>query len=649
MSNPYNNNNYHLNHNNHQNRGNNNQITPSPQDAVNNLPYSFVPVGDEPVTRKPAVDLGKDDDSLYTGYINCSMYALNELCVGNSHQDLGNDKTAILPLTVNGKILIPSYTLKGCIANFMAAYLKLPITRMNNHRYSFRPNNSFGGTIDFGAGIVEKINDDGSMQVRKFKGKKYAYTQVRNQDGYYTYEDKNTKYAYLKPDPNGEYFKFFDYFDGIDGSGTMAKLFANASTEQKSAPSHKGFGVKLNSIDDNPLSDEIFQIGSDISGLYLETINMLMDAEIGHLCDHPLVERNDIAVISSNLKHHLQVEVNDLVIFEYAKGSDKIITFGKHFRYRWAFSRDLHNFTKDYQPYDLDSLKKGEVNTIEELFGYSYGDKKVTAKDAVPFENRSKSAKVHFSFAEHIAGTGELKKEKWVPRPGSPKPSSFEFYLRQNYKLFLNKEQLNGVLTTYGDPARKDYVNKPRLSGRKFYYKTAHTPNNDLKEETGVDKTVKLCDVLHPSKQGLPLFKFKVNYQNLSLSELHLLHFSLCLGQNIIPLTDKPLTLQNLFCHQIGYGKNYGMGAVKIVIDCTDDKEDVIRVNNDPATGKLNWDRLAIKPIYKLDEKCKDLMQLMLFGRESRSYPRFRGDIFQWHTKLKNDDLRARRDKGVQK
>ena len=364
----------------------------------------------------------------------------------------------------------------------------------------------------------------------------------------------------------------------------------------------------------------------------------------GRLYDHPLLDKNE-AELSKNIKEYGKVKVNDIVFFEYEKNKQDVLTFGKHFRYRWAFSRDLYDFNRDYQPYDLNSLKKGEVNKIEELFGYSYGDKEVTANDAIPYENRSKSAKVHFSFAEHVQGTGELKKEKWLPRPGSPKPSSFEFYLRQNYKLFLSKEELEGTLTTYGDPARKDYFNKPRLSGRKFYYKTAETPCNDLKEETVVDKTMKLCDVLSPSQQGLPLFKFKVRYQNLSLSELCLLHFSLCLGQNTVPLNDKPLTDQDLFCHQMGYGKNYGMGAVKIIIDCTSDKEDVFRVKNDTTTGKLILFRIGIKQDHELNEKCEDLKQLMLFRKELRCYPRFNGEIFQWHTKLKNDDLKARREK----
>jgi len=639
MNNNYNNNRQHQHA--HQQGANNNQLNPSPQDAANKLPYGFVPVGDARIKRDPRIDLGKYNRELYTGYINCSTYALNELCVGNSHKDLGNDRTAILPLMVDGTILISAHTLKGCIANFLAAHLKLPITRMNNHRYSFRPNNAFGSNICFGAGIVEKINSDGSLEVRKFKDDKFAYTRNKNKDGYYSYQVNNNKYSYLRPDMNGDYFKFYDYFDGLDGSGTMANLFANSGTTPRTPPSHKGFGVKLSSPTDYPLSTELFLADRDTVKLYTDTIDVLMDDKIGHLCDHPLTDTNDVSTIKNNLRKHLTNKEGDLVFFEYRNGTKQILTFGKHFRYRWAYSRSLHDFQQDYQPYDLDALRKANTNIIEELFGYSYGEKEITSDKDIPFENRAKSGKVHFSFAEHVSGTGQLKTEKWLPRPGSPKPSSFEFYLRENYRLFLNRSTLQGCMVTNGDPARKDFKQAPRLSGRKFYYKTVSNSYQNGQGVAGEDMTVRLSDVLHPSESSFPQFNFRVHYHNLSLNELHLLHFALCLGQNAIPNLDRPLSEQNILCHQIGYGKNFGMGAVKFVINTVNDKEEVFRIKVDSDTGKLELYRLKIEQKHTLS---KDMKRLMTLGEQFRTYPRYEGKIHLWHTKLKNDDLKARRE-----
>ena len=231
------------------------EIPTSPQDAIKILPYGFVPIGDK-IDRKPAQDLNTDNEKLYTGYMNCSLYALNELCVGNSHKDLGQDKTEISPLEVNGKILIPSSTLKGCISNFMAAHLGLPITRMNNHHYSFRPNNAFSrdASILSAAGIVESLNsDDGSCIIRRFKSNVFAFDRSRLRDGTYQYNKRNYKYE-IRPYGSEEgYFRFYDYHDGIDGSGTLASKFVKSGT----GPSHKGFGVQVEDETDNPLLDNL--------------------------------------------------------------------------------------------------------------------------------------------------------------------------------------------------------------------------------------------------------------------------------------------------------------------------------------------------------------------------------------------------------
>jgi len=674
---------------NQNNRGNNNQISPSPQNAVNNLPYGFVPIGDATVPRKPRVNLGKDDDSLYTGYINCSMYALNELCVGNSHQDLGNDKTAILPLIVNGKILISSYTLKGCIANFMAAYLKLPITRMNNHRYSFRPNNAPSGSqILTGAGLVEKINDDGSIIVKKFTENTFAFVR----DNFNTQNDMVVKHGirytnmtynrkkdrcldahkytignridfnipphYIKESS----FVFYKYHDGIDGSGFLGQKADHPSF-------HKSFGVKLDGSTEPDFEPELYTISATKLDEYNRTIDTLARKNEGHLQDHPILTKhkikdNQIDELATRIEINSTITEGSLIFFEHIEENTEILTLGKHYRYRWAFSHDLHSFTIDYQPWDLNSIKQGFTNTIEELFGYSYGDIPSQDKDGIPLDNLAKSAKVHFSFAEHVSGTGELKKEKWLPRPGSPKPSSFEFYLRQNYKLFLNKEELKGTLTTYGDPARMDFAQQPRLSGRKFYYSTTKTPYNDAEVQEAVIKTVKLENILHPHNNRFPEFRFTIHYENLLIEELQLLRFALCLGENSAPTQGVPLDANNLLCHQIGYGKNNGMGAVKITIGNTEGIEQIYRyTNNDKSIdvelveveNMLLSDNVSLFKLhnisrhYPIDRKAKEDATKKHIKEEKPDNDSDGVGTYSWHTKLKNDDLKARREKGVQK
>lgn len=232
-----------------------------------------------------------------------------------------------------------------------------------------------------------------------------------------------------------------------------------------------------------------------------------------------------------------------------------------------------------------------------------------------------------------MEGTGDRKKEKWLPRPGSPKPSSYEFYLIQH-------EDPKKPMHTFGDPAREDFTTPPRLSGRKMYYKTKYGSAPEM-NPSDKDATVKLVNVLYPDEKSFPTFKFRVHYENLTAKEFNYLYFALCLGQNIAPDPIKPKENDGLLCHQIGYGKNYGMGAVKITIDCKNGQEEIYSLKYDPQTDSFKLHVLKYKGTLKID---KDLREMLLVHEKARSYPNKGKNIYSWHTKLKNDDLIKRRE-----
>lgn len=611
--------------------------------AKNNLPYAFIPVGKVIPTRTSSKDLGMESDSLYTGYMNCTIHALNEICLGNQHEkfiievpDLEKpgskkkvDCTCIKPLQVKGKFLISSSTLKGCISNFLAAYLGYPISRMNQKHYSFRPNNSFGNQIEQAAGIIDSINEDGSITVKKFNATKFAFHYRVINDGIYTYEARDRKYQIRESassdTKNQGYFYCYPYVDGIDGNATLAKKFANGGR----LASHKCLGVLKTTQEQ--FTATIYTIDSQTHDQYKKTMEVLGDDKYGHLSNHPLLDKQDpdLERIKKNTDALKILKEGDIVFFEHYKNDTKVITFGRHFRYRWAYKQALRDFQEDYQEKDLDALKDGLVNTIEEMFGFICDDQEI------PHDFRAKSGKVHFSYAEHIEGTGRIKREKWLPRPGEPKPSSFEFYLKQD----LSEENEGEPLTTYGDPARpRDSM--ARLSGWKFYYRTSRTAFDDKQGNTDA-KTVKLVDVLLPDGKSFPQFKFRVHYENLTENELTLLHFALNLNQNIVPSTEKPVSNQKLLCHQIGYGKNYGMGAAKITIDCNSKgEEDIFCLK--PKDSGMKLYRVSKPKSLDIDGSFSRILML----RDSKKcYPCGQdGLTYSWHTRLKNEDLANRRN-----
>ncbi|MDI3504073.1 MAG: hypothetical protein PWP64_1009 [Candidatus Cloacimonadota bacterium] len=619
---------------------NKNELTRK-SEAIKSLPYGFVPINDKQEQPKPKINLAQYDPNLYSGYANCEIYALNDLCVGNSQNELAGEKQEITPLIVDGKIIIPSSTLRGCISNFIAAQLGLKLRRLNDAQYGFRPNNApSGSSIKSYAGLIESIKEDGTIEVKRFNDEYFAFVREA-QLGYspsQRYFDHNRYgrqlYKY-KIDRNGDKtgnFYFYKYHDGLDGAGTLSP--------QKR---HQCFGVLLKGDSKVPDFDEQrFFISPQCHQEYKNTIKYLTDDKTGHLKDHPkFKDKNSKEIFKSNLEQNCELSKNDVIFFEIKHNSHQILTFGKHYRYRWAFKRNLHSFTKDYQAEDAENLKQGLLNTIEEMFGYSSSN-----TGNIPYMHRSKSGKVHFSCAVHEAGTGIIRDHDWLPRQGSPKPSSYEFYLKEN---FWGDDQ--SLLSTYGDPARDDFVKDPRLSGYKFYYRIWHP--KFVAEENGI---VKLRHVLSPERaSAYPKFIFRVHFENLSTYELTLLCFALNLGQNTIPSEDNMKhegdhtmlktddgSEESLLCHQIGYGKNYGMGAIKIVVEEQENKPIFHRL-------KLETDSLSLKELFWCFPKYQDSMEpnlreLCKLYSTPRAYPRFKEEIYNWHTQIKNDDLKKRRN-----
>ena len=75
-------------------RGNNqklNNVHEEVRKARKNLPYTFIPVSNkknaEKVVEAKFNQTEKDNEKLFNGHLDCSMFALNYLIVGNEHND----------------------------------------------------------------------------------------------------------------------------------------------------------------------------------------------------------------------------------------------------------------------------------------------------------------------------------------------------------------------------------------------------------------------------------------------------------------------------------------------------------------------------------------------------------------------------------
>lgn len=123
-----------------------------------------------------------------------------------------------------------------------------------------------------------------------------------------------------------------------------------------------------------------------------------------------------------------------------------------------------------------------------------------------------------------------------IPISGTPRISSFEFYLKSDLDQF--HADYNGVT----------------IAGRKFYWHhKGYVMNKDSvnKEGNNMDYKAELV------KSGSE-FTFDVYFDEITENELKKLLFTLNLGENSLD-SDK--------CHKIGHGKPIGLGSAKIVIN----------------------------------------------------------------------------------
>ena len=622
----------------------------------NSLPYGFIPVKNEKNNLTDMKPLDEYKESLLNGSVECTLYGLNKLCVGNTHITTDDKKTTyIKPLEIEDKLVIQSSSIAGCINNFITAYLEESMKKTIERKYTFRPNTEID-KLSIQGGIITSKNNN-IFEVKAFPilnckfmndsiegSKKNIHRKIKNlkENNY----NKNILCQsgfmfdnFLKKDI--EYY-IFDYHNGIDGKGSLAREYIKKNYDQKEKEEEKEEQLYHNKIAINKYkldNGKNYKINNDLYKKYEDTIKALIDY---HFIDYPLKEINE-KQIKDNLKKLLdenKLKVGDVIFFEIDEEKN-IISFGKHFRYKWAYENSIQGMKNDYQPilqkefnYNNGAWK---LRLSREMFGYTLDKDEIKIiKDKIDKnkEMKSKSGKVHYNNAIYITG-GEIKENLILPRPGSPKASAYECYLQQELDNNPN------FLDTYGDIARKD-KDKSRLSGRKFYKKS--TNDKPLIYNKDDDYHVIIKEYIESKLNNCAEFRFKVRFENLTEDELNLLLFGLNLGDS-----DEVVCENNwynkIYCHQIGYGKNYGMGAIKIF---TDKLNIVKNKDNQLYTISENQDKI-IERVKKHKKEFSENVDIdkVLFKITGNKYDYPKGgkdnDIMGWHSELRNSDLMFRK------
>ena len=185
----------------------------------------------------------------------------------------------------------------------------------------------------------------------------------------------------------------------------------------------------------------------------------------------------------------------------------------------------------------------------EAIFGYI--DKAKDAKDIEQGDKRrAYASRVSVSDAVVVSVPDGFYEREFIPKVlGGPKVTTFQHYLEQPEEAYRSKAALHHYATT--KPRR------PKLRGHKLYWRQRGTTIGDVEQRDpeALKKIQQGSDTQHtrmkPVKTGIE-FKFTVRFENLTAAELGALAWALYL----------PCSAEHR--HQLGMGKPYGMGVVKL-------------------------------------------------------------------------------------
>lgn len=241
----------------------------------------------------------------------------------------------------------------------------------------------------------------------------------------------------------------------------------------------------------------------------------------------------------------------------------------------------------------------------------------------------------HVRFGDAVCKDAECFDGYYVlPVLGSPRLSSFEFYLKSKngkYKYVLDRN--GNKMFEPIDPDEDDTV----ISGRKFYWHhkgktiTCDDKNaNDIavkarKENKDNFSSKDNCLELVKSNRE---FSFEVYFDGITEEQLKKLVYSLNFGDN---------NEKSRLCHKIGHGKPVGLGSVKIIVDSIvtrtfkNDQYIINDVTKDYASPKAEELFCEHEYVQVLKAVCMDTIR----DRNLISYPKTTtsDQAFKWFAK----------------
>lgn len=612
------------------------------------LPYGFVPINlDHAVHDAPVWHDGSNGGEFLSGEILCKLEALTPLLPGNMRYKaedadpqklhkwgfgkVDQKKQIAEPLRLpDGHVVIAGSAIKGMIRQSLGALTSAPMERVAEHHYSYRPN--------LGHAKVPMYECRPAVVDRK-EGEEWIVKVL-----------PEARDAIFRTDQRTADAVEFIYKGGIDGQGILAQ----------SAP-HKTYVYKKAWISSAKLKKtEECRISKTVFDAYLKTQRVLYTDHISPA--HPQTKNFDHNEVSDAIKRATQIEPHQLIYVEKKVDSNEIVSFGHHYQYRWAYTSSVRTKKGKPRPCLTPSgceqvptkmskdpeVPPEKLTGARLLFGYVRPDHVQVRDDDETnpigkgvFERMAGRIAINHAVSDGVPKfLGTEKTGYCVPLKilGQPKPSAWEFYLQQ-------PQDKNSSLVTYGDLPDEA---GGELAGRKFYRHQTSVSLDAIKatdEEEKSDQATLARFICAPQTT----FKFAIRFMRLRDWELGAL--LAVLQPHLLEQDSKP----ECYAHKLGLGRPLGMGSVRIT-----PKEMRLRLEKDVNfLSPVARDKRVEFALEALQGKLnagtlKDWLEAHeLVDGKRLDYPRYQPPrqteptIFDWHTKLRRDYSKLRREEGA--
>jgi hypothetical protein len=594
----------------------------------------------------------------------------------------------------DGRVVIAGSALKGMIRHSLGALLSAPMERVAERHYTYRPNLDFNGPSVREKYIVRPAlitaAKNGGWKIDVFGDARAALFVRKDVEGIIRKTSVNgvvsgnvigveletiprmnrpprvTSHLVPSAASMSLSHRLVIYKGGIDGQGLLAAVFNKDDDEdvdgrhvckKANAKLCRGpFTYDLALVPQNAVVT--MEISAALYQRYLHNQeNVLADNEHGgHLASHPLdfnVEKVKEAIIK-----HRELQLGQLIYVELTADNGKVTTrsmvvsFGHHFRYRWAYCSSVRNM--DGKPRacltpsaceqvpaamsNISDVAPERLTGSRLLFGYVRDDETTPVGKGV-FGRMAGRIAINHAISDRIPDfLGRKDGGYCIPLKilGQPKPSAWEFYLQQPKKV----EQ---APATYGDlPGDTG----GELAGRKFY---RHPKSVQISDITATD------DETRNSNQAVlarficaPGTKFKLTIRFARLRDWELGALLAVLQPHRLVDNGEP----ERYGHKFGLGRPLGMGSVRIDVDSTH-----VRLEKETSfTGEAGPNVSTAIPALKRKLSGVNLapwLESHKYGSDERlGYPlgktKVKGGtvetIYAWHTEVRRKYSKLRRE-----